>query len=110
LLCALWFNKQEEERSGTLSCWQDIILVPLSADCLKHAACLAEIFQVSCFGVPGYLVQPANRGRFETSLRRAVFRINNLDLHLHRIATALDPAFARFTSFLHDLLGKIDSD
>ena len=82
----------------------------LADDGLEHAAGSAEILQVTGFGTPGYLVQPADRSWFETGVRRAFLGVNNLDLHFHGILTALDPAFSSFTSLFHTLLGKIDGD
>ena len=42
----------------------------LTDDCLEHATGGTEIVQVTGFGAPGYLVQPADGRRFETSFRR----------------------------------------
>lgn len=78
----------------------------LTDDGLEHAACAAKILQVTGFGAPGYLVQPADRGGFETGFRRAILGVNNLDFHFHGILTALNPTLPGFTSLFHSLLKK----
>jgi hypothetical protein len=69
-----------------------------------------EILQVTGFGAPGYLVQPADRRRFETGFRRGILGVDNLDFHFHGILTALNPTLPGFTSLFHSLLNKINSD
>jgi hypothetical protein len=43
-----------------------VFAVCLTDNGLEYAAGTAEIFQITGFGAPGYLVQPADRRRFET--------------------------------------------
>jgi hypothetical protein len=68
---------------------------------LKDAARFSQVIDVSLFRMPGDFIQPANRRRFEASLRWIVGRVNDFNFHLDGELTALHPSFAFFSTILH---------
>ncbi len=84
--------------------------VCLTDDSLEHAAGAAEIVQVTGFGTPRYLVQPADGRRFETGFRWGILWVDHLDFHFHSVLTTLNPTLPGFTSLFHRLLNKIKGD
>jgi len=48
-------------------------------------------------------IEPAHRCRVEARLGGAVGGEDHFDFYFHSILTPLDPAFAFFTSFVHDM-------
>ena len=74
-----------------------------AGDGLENAPGFLKVLQIARRGAASQLIEPADRRRFQAGLGRAVGRVHHFDFHLHRILTALDPAFALFSSLAHDM-------
>jgi len=70
-------------------------------DSLENLPDLLKVFDISLFGLASHLVQPADRSWFQTRLGGVVYRVHDLDLHLHRILATSYPTFSLLASFRH---------
>ena len=70
---------------------------------LKYAAGGAEEFNIASLGAMRHLVKPAHRFGLQTSFRRVIGRIDQLDFHLDGVLAPLNPPFSFFASLAHGI-------
>ncbi len=72
-------------------------------NCLKHSAGRAQEFDIASLRTTSYFIEPAHRFGLQTSFRRVIGRIDQLDFHLDGVLASLNPLLSFFASLAHSV-------